>query len=451
MVHRARRAKLGAIWTACAIWACSEGSHAPPAGEDVDPASADDGGFTFDNPAAAGGRADAGKDAGKPDAGQDEEAEDAQADAAPDEDGGAPPESGSVANAERLLIADGLLARLYVYDVTRDALLDSFTIDARARVYAGSSGRYGYALRAGGVDIVDMGLTRSDTAHGSEPGLAPPALLADKLLEADPSALLAHAGQVAVFFATKPQLQVLRESQLGSSAVAPLTLDVGAPHRGFGLPFGDGFIATRGELGAVVLRRYLASGALDAASSFDCSAPEGPALRGGTLAVGCDAGVLLLDEQGAAQLVPYPTVGPARMRRLVAHPSRPLFLGLWGEQLCLVDSDGMRCVSSAEQGLDYAFDASGKRALLLTRDGAVRVLDADGLGLQGVVSVTSAVPASDEFLEPQLAVGLRYVYVSDPQLARVQVLDPATRELAGELQVPGAPARLAVFNFHAPP
>jgi hypothetical protein len=78
----------------------------------------------------------------------------------------------------------------------------------------------------------------------------------------------------------------------------------------------------------------------------------------------------------------------------------------------------------------------------------LRVFAAQNLQPLGMLRVTSAVITSDPLVQPRLASGRRLTYVSDPQAASVHMVDPASLKLAGRLELPGAPASLAVFGFH---
>jgi hypothetical protein len=378
---------------------------------------------------------------------------DGAVDAALDDTSAAPELADSEA-VERLLISDGLEPRLYAYDVPGRRLLDSFALDARAHVYAGAGGRYGYALSGAHahVRIVDMGLLQRVTAQGTERQVAPVALLGHSLSGSAPGALLAHAGRVVVFFEGDAKAEIIDESPLPTQ-LDTQTISLGAAHRGFALPFGAGFLATRSEAGEVVLGRYGSDGVLDDSASFDCAAPEGVALAGTALAIGCEAGVLRFDAGGPARLIAYPAAAgspAARVRRLAAHPNQALYLAVLGEQLCAVGPSQLTCQPLGQPWLDFGFDASGKRALVLARDGSLGVFDASTLQLQGTLQVTTGVSASDELLQPQLASGRRVTYVSDPQAASVHMVDPARLSLVGRLELPGAPSKLAVFGFGAP-
>lgn len=458
MVLGARGKGWGWLWAACALSvACEDDKPAP--GVEYDPNLVEDGGVTAPpRPplAGGGGRSDAGKDAaaedsaaGASDAGLEGGAlGDAQLG-----DAGAQPEPGALESAERLLVADGLQQRVYAFDVPSRRLLESFAIDARARVYAGPGGRFGYVLPAGERDvrIIDMGLVQQSEQSSAQ--LVPPALLDARVSGAGPVTLLADSDWVALFFEGGARLEVLRESSLSAEQGALETQSVvpGAPHRGFGLPFDGGFLATRLEAGSQPsLARFDADGDLESGVSFDCDAPQGAALAGGVLAVGCEAGVLRLEPGGAARVIAYPDGGDpgARVGRLVGHPSEALYLTmLSNDSLCVVGASALTCQPLSQLSLDFGFDASGKRALVLGADGTLRVFAADDLQPLGMLRVTGAVISTDPMVQPRLANGRRITYVSDPEAASVHMVDPASLKVTGRLELPGSPASIAVFGF----
>jgi len=446
------------LGAACLLAAACEGDEPAPAVE-FDPNLVYDAGGAppRPSPVGGGGRADAGKDAASSDAApgaSDAGLDGAGTSDAEPEEAGAVQEPGALENAERLLIADGFEQRLYAYDVPSRQLLESFQVDARARISAGPGGRYGYALPSVGRDvrIVDMGFVVEQTPQGSARRLAPVAMLDARLMGAAPATLLAQAGQVAVFYDGEGKVEVLRESALSAGQGAPETLSfvTGAPQRGIALPFDGGIVATRLVNGVPVLTLYDERGTVDNSVSFDCEAPEGAALAAGVLAVGCEAGVLRVEPGGAARLLAYPLAGGAvRVRQLVGHPADALHLAALEDQLCSVGESALSCVPLAQPLLDFGFDAGGKRALALGADGTLRVLDANSLQALGMVRVTSAVTTSDPLLQPRLASGRRLTYVSDPQASSVHMVDPTGPSVAGRIELPGAPASLAVFSFRA--
>jgi hypothetical protein len=455
MVQRAWCKRSSGLWVACVLAAACESTEPAP-GVEYDPNLVEDAGQEMPPPppAGGGGGADAGKDAAAPDAAADASSsgKDASApDAAPAGEGGSQPEPGLLESAERLLIADGLQQRVYAYDVPARRLLESFTVGAPARVYAGPGGRYGYALPSQGrsVHIFDMGFVQQGAARALEPVAA----LSLRLTGTAPATLLAQGDWVALFFEGDGRLEVLRESALnaGQGTLESEGFTIGGPQHGFGLPFDGGFLATYLEGGSqLLLGSFDEIGRFESSVSFDCEAPEGAALADGVLAVGCAAGVLRIEPNAAPRVIAYPEGAGApagRARRLVGHPSDAKHLTVVGNSLCAMDPSALTCQALAQPALDFGFDASGKRALALGSDGALRAYDADTLQPLGTLRVTSAVITSDPLLQPQLASGRRFTYVSDPQASSVHIVDPASMRLEGRIDLQGAPASLAVFGF----
>ena len=118
-------------------------------------------------------------------------------------------------------------------------------------------------------------------------------------------------------------------------------------------------------------------------------------------------------------------------------------------RLCVV-RDAIQC-SSVPAGavVDLSFDARGKRLITLTSDGVVHVYDrttfapAAELALVAPPSAGAAATAS-----PALALGRRFLYVSDPEREQVHVFDPTTGKAMSSVRIPGAaPTTLAVFRY----
>jgi hypothetical protein len=432
-------ALLGALWLA----ACGTREPAPPAGDGIDPS------LPVTEPDFV--EADRG-DAATADAGSDDADASLDAGDTPDAavpDGGADGGSADLASLERLLVADGRQAQLYVFDVRERKVLKTFNIDERARVYAGATGRFGYALFNGRALVIDMGLVQQGGSHFAVLQAGPIYPLTTTLGGSAPGALLAHAGKVAVFFEGDAKASVLDESSLPADFAAQ-TIALGAPHAGFAFPFGDATLATREQAGEIALRRFVAGD--DDGSSFDCTAPDLAAVASGVAAVGCDNGVLRLSEGGSPHFLPYPTAsGPTRVRarRLVGNPSRGQILAWLGDALCAIGST-MICQPVAADCIDLSFDAAGERALLLASDGSVHAFEAHTLDPLGALSVTGPVTGDDVLMAPALAAGLHAVYVSDPQTGRVHALNPTSLQLSDEFELSGAPGSLAAFSYHDP-
>jgi hypothetical protein len=420
---------------------------------EVDPVQAEDGGTRpppSQNPVPiGGGRNDAGH---APLDGGGSNSDAGVGDAATIGDARSPAELGALLTVERLLVADGKSARVHALDVNTRDFLESIDLNGAGPIYASADGRYGFALEGAQnqVQVVNMGL--GDLSAAAIPKLTSPSLERASLTGLGPSAFGAHGDRVVILFAGASQLQLFDgegistaqakdSASVSSSASAPAVL----------IDLGDRFVVSERQASGSGQLRVL-DDKLDFTTrpELDCTDPEGWAITQDTVAVGCNDRVLLWNTtQTSATHVDYPaSLSGERAHKLVANSATSAFLTMLGTKLCLVNTE-VHCVDAPEGVIDYMFDAAGKRALLLSRDGHLHVLDAETLDALDKVSVFDALPlGSPEGELPGLAVGRRNVYVSQPARERVLIIDSASATDVGEIPVPGGfPTKITVFKY----
>ncbi len=457
-----RATSLGVL-PALLLLACGNSDSAPPAASDpvvtgvdaeVDPVEADgDGGAQPpSDPPPQGGRRDSGQgeldaSTGNPVDGGGAGALDS---AAPD--ARIPAELGAYTSVERLLVADGRSARVHAIDVPTRDRIDTFVLSGSGSIYASADGRYAYILESAQnqVQVVSMGLP--EVAEQSSPMLSAPSLLRSSLSGLLPSAFGSSGDQVAILWAGASELQTF-DSESVVMAVptykANLPSVPGSPD--LVVHLGNRVIASeRSGSGPSELRVFDAKLARMTQPELSCPDAAGSARSGPTLAIGCSDGVLLWNTtETNATRVRYPSsAGTGRVSKLAANPSVQTFLTTIGAQLCVLSSEFL-CVDAPADVIDYAFDASGKRALVLSRDGNLHVFDADGLARRDRVALFTALePTTPELELPGLAVGRRLVYVSDPSGGYVNIVDTTNGQRVGRLDVPsGFPTRITVFKY----
>jgi hypothetical protein len=442
------------------LCACGNSPSAPGVSYDptldvdaeVDSVEADDAGRRRPDPspiATGGGRSDAGQQSeldgssngGATDAGSGGSSSDARAQ-----------ELGAFNAVERLLVADGRSARVHVLDVPSRNYLDSFSLSGPGSIYAGPDGRHGYVLESAQnlVQIISLGLP--DPAEVTSPMLSAPSLLRTGLIGLAPSAFTRYANDVTILFAGGGQLATF-DAQSLATATAKYMTSVASSTPTVLLHLGDRVLVSEADTTAPgVTRLRLLDDKLSRVSrpELPCAAPEGVSEAEGTVAVGCSEGVLLWQTSGTStKTLRYPSaVGSERAHKLVASPFGTLFMTVLGDQLCLI-SDEIKCQDAPADLLDYAFDATGKRALVLSRDGTLYLLDGETLAKRDKLSLLAALLESTPAGElPSLAVGRRNVYVSEPSAARIHIVDSAAAKETGKLDVPGGfPTQVVVFRY----
>jgi hypothetical protein len=136
----------------------------------------------------------------------------------------------------------------------------------------------------------------------------------------------------------------------------------------------------------------------------------------------------------------------ARVGTIRAHASSPVLVGNFGAGLALIDPVNQTLTTIALPGipLAFAFDHHGEHIVVLTRDGALHVLELDG---EIVASLEVVAPFDPDAPRSGLAVSWAAVYVSSPstgEILEVHVHD-GRLEVARRLPAPGAPSSIVVL------
>jgi hypothetical protein len=365
------------------------------------------------------------------------------------------PELGAFSGVERLLVADGKSARVHVLDAPSRDYLTSFSLNGPGAIHAAASGRYGYVLETAQnqVQVISLGLP--DPVATSSATLSDPSLLPTSFSGLAPSAFGAFANDVTILFAGSSELTTFDLQSLTTTTPkvsARIPSGTGTPI--VLLHLGDRVIVSEYDAASGLSQLRLLDAKLEYLTRPDlrCDAPEGAAQAGQTVAVGCADGVMWWPTSATAtEIVRYPsTAGVQRVHKLAASPIADSFLTLLGEQLCLVNAQEFICEDAPADVIDYAFDATGKRAMVLSRDGTLYAFDGENLDRREEIEVFAALPVPTPTAElPGLAVGRRYVYVSDPSAGSIHIVDSAAARVLDEIDVPnGFPTQVVVFRYN---
>jgi hypothetical protein len=342
-----------------------------------------------------------------------------------------------------------------VLDVPSRDYLEWFSLNGPGAIYAAASGRYGYVLETAQnqVQVISLGLP--DPAETSTATLSDPSLLRTSFSGISPSAFAGYGNDATILFSGSSELSTFdlqslatttpRESaEIESKAGTPVVL----------LHLGDRLIVSEYEASNGLSELRVLDHELERLTRPDlrCDAPEGAAQAGQTVAIGCADGVLWWrTSETTTETVRYPSAaGLTRVHKLVASPTAESFLTLLGDQLCLVSADAFSCEDAPADVIDYAFDATGKRAMVLSRDGTLYLFDGENLDQRDKIDLFVALAVTTPVAElPGLAVGRRNVYVSDPSAGRIYIVDSANARVSDRLEVPGGfPTQVVVFRYN---
>jgi len=381
-------------------------------------------------------------------------------DEATPEDGATSPSSAG--GAARLLVADAEEPVVHVVDATTGEVIDSFGTLVPARVYAGPSGRYGFAVQmeADVVGVIDGGL------GGDDPAMLETSLAGDKPIHFTP-----HGEQIGVFYDDDGMAKLFTESDLdGAQVIGGIALDqpeakptrlaATRPHHGVAVPMGDHVLLSRPAtdpddslpIGIDVVT--MDGTVVD--SFVDCPGLHGEAASGETVAFGCSDGIMIVERDGdgfASRKIAYPAGTPEEVRAgyVAADDESPFFFGNFGDDALLrIDPEAGTAETITLPVPVGSFDlepGADGRLVVLTTDGQLHLLDP---ALGEIASSLDAVDPSgfdeEAGIEPALVVAEGTAFLSDPASGEVVRVALDAAEVDARMPLPGTPLRLALLD-----
>ena len=355
------------------------------------------------------------------------------------------------AAAPRLVLThDGGLT---VFDAESLEPISEIPLEGFLRLSSAGDGRHLAVSANEGFHLLDTGSwseAHGDHAHHytSEPSLTEAVVKAAK-----PGHVVSAAGQTAFFDDSTGTVSFVGTDSLGDGHLETDEVQLPEAHHGIAVPLdGGGLLASvgseEGRTGAAVLD----AGGTELLRSDECPGLHGEAAVAGSLAFGCEDGMLVYRD-GSFHKVPSPD-SYGRMGNQAGSPESTVVLADYKthrdadlerpERVALVDTASER-VQLVELGTSYTFRSLGRgpagEALVLGTDGALHVIDA-GTGV--VASSISVIdpweePADWQQPRPALQVLGSTAYVTDPAGSRLLAVDLATGSVARSVQLQHTP------------
>lgn len=352
----------------------------------------------------------------------------------------------------RLSVSDSQSGAVTVLDLLSEETVLEIPATADTTL-AGSDARYLYLgdAEAGSVTPVDTGVWTVDHGDHKHFYRAEPARL-DAITGTDPGHVVSAGTELAVFFDGDGRAKLIDRGGLGDGALEQLGTIRPGPHHGVAVPFDDHLISTvPGESAADLPSALAVYDEQGTAAPIDetCAEIHGTAVTREGPAFACAGGLITVDEDFDAELVPYPKAAADSRawslevgRDLAAAPFEERGIGLF----------------DAKSGKWDHFDTDAEviAASVADDDSAVVALDADGTAY-AIDPDTGEVDTKDNLVEvpdtegeghgtgPDVVVDRERTYVSDPSSGTVLELDQADGlRQARTFDVGGTPAGLAV-------
>lgn len=370
-----------------------------------------------------------------------------------DDHGGDHDDHGHGLEGVRLLVASLDGPELVVLDAEGGAIIGRFTVPGPGRAYQLPNAQLAAVVHrdADRVSFVHSGLTVVD--HGDHADLleGSPYVLATVNLGREPGGLFAAGNDIAVWLEGDGSVAWLDARLLGVS------LDfVEVPGSGPGSVAGGGVLA-------VVDGHLVAGGAGEAAvrvhdrranqvAGFGgCPEPQGRAVRGDVVAIGCSDGVLLVTSAGGGVFTSHKIANPpgspenARVRTLAADDGGPILVGDFGQGIALVDvvARTLTAVPLPAEPAAVRLADEGEVLLVLTLDGYLHALDPATGAVDASVRVTHAADAGQA--RPSLTSLGDAVFVADPEQREIVWVDVDHMEIEARWPIPFTPGSVAAM------
>lgn len=352
----------------------------------------------------------------------------------------------------RLSISDAKTGTVTVFDLLSEEVMTEVEGSPTTKL-SGADSRYLYLGdgEAGTVTAVDTGAWTVD--HGDHKHYyTADAKSLGQIDGAKPAHVVSGSTEVAFFFDGEGRAKIYDRTAFDDGELNQIGTVKPGPHHGVTVPFEDHFVSTvPGDQADDLPSELIVFDEQGQASPIDgsCAEIHGAGVTRDGLAFACADGVITVDEDFNAEVVPYPEdADDERAWSIEA-----------GRDLSAVPFDGGGVGLLDAKSGEWSFadtDAEVVSAGVAPDDSAVIALDADGT-VYSLDPETGKVDTKKKLVEPfdaegeshgagpSVAVDSERTYVSDPASGTVLELDPADGlRQARSFDIGGAPAALAV-------
>ena len=399
----------------------------------------------------------------------------------------------------RLLVADGETGLLQLIDLDNGEVIETFMMEAPARVYTTESGRIASVVQRGAnrVDFIDSGLYFE--AHGDHfdrkkgrPSLLLFSLSGEIANSQNPVHFVSHAGRVSIHFdgnfgeGVDSKNIIVREEDLFSPNPDTLILTSAQQH-GAGIPVHGGKIIFSEpdpdrEFGSLPSGFAVLDEQGNVVQTFNdkenfqasCLGMHGETIVGEHFLAGCnekredgtgDGGIFVMTHDPVTGLfathkIAYPD--GLRTSIIRSHHAQPFAIGNYGSNpdpgynaLVRIHPDSTAITPNDIQELPavyrgFDFDKEhGDRLAVLTVDGLLQVFDPSDWTLLGSTQVVEDF-SDAEGPRPALAVGSGSAYVSNPNAGEILEIDLDTVSVSRTFSVEGQPVNMTALDWVAP-
>jgi hypothetical protein len=363
--------------------------------------------------------------------------------------------------AFRLVVADAKAATVKILDLRNGRVVATLPLAGPARLVAGASGRYAYAVQtdADQVAIIDVGIAVEDHGDHADIVISAPVLLSPRLRGARPSHLTHDHIRVAVFYDGDGTAQVFREHDFVQGNMTRIQrIQTDKKHHGVAFPVARRLAVTvPPEIDGLPNLIELRSEDHSDSQQVGCQHLHGEATTERFVAFGCADGVTIFEMAGNAvesRRLPYAaSLPPDRMiRRMTSATGFAFFIGDFGRDGMVVfdpsavDGD-FRFIALPARWMDFNLHPeSGERLFVLLEDGTLLSINPLSGRTEAQARVTGRYSMDQATVRPRVASIGPYVALSDPRAGEVLIIDATTLKTRQRVRVGRIPSDLLAIG-----
>lgn len=325
---------------------------------------------------------------------------------------------------------------------------------AQPSLYATSTGQFATVISraANTVEFLNSGIEK----HGGHLHVHLAEIAKQQFTEAGPTHFYSHDGLNAIFNDGTGSLSIFKDSELenGSGRVLP----VATPHHGAMVIYDDHTLAITQKDGSVtgtlpekvkIIDRF---GVTLHEGTIATKGIHGDAGNGKLAAFGSPDGILIVQQNGAQSLIPYPAdFGTSWIGTVLGNKALPHFFGYVASGLYKIDPATKKIslvLKNDNSNIhQYMLDTDGKNLYVLLTDGTLKIFDAVTAQLKKEGKITAAIAAGATAIQkPYFAVSRKCVYVTDQAAGAVKMFSLTDLKEISSITVGNKPFKLLVVG-----
>jgi len=366
--------------------------------------------------------------------------------------------------AWRLFVSDHGEAVITVLDAVDGEVIDTFNINGPASLYRSDSGETVFAVQgaAGAVTAISTGIAFDDHGDHADIDVSHPGLTGLVVTGERPSHFVENRGQYAAFFDGEGVARIFTKTEAMAGASELREVDSGAPHHGAVIPFDTSDIVSiphpEDPSNAPVGVRILDRDGNQVGDDYECVGMHGEAVSGNLVAIGgCADGILIVRSSGGDPVIEALSftegMPEGRVSTLIGGRGLQYFLGNFdASTVSIIEADAeepFRLVELPTRRVHFAVDNVRARfAYVFTEDGQLHQLDIISGEITQSVRVTGPYSMDGHWSDPRprVAVAGDSVFVTDPLEGKLHLVDAASFEVTGEIEIDGTPFNIVAVG-----